>query len=129
MSELDYYKNRKLYTLVDIIPIIIIIAILIVAIIFLTFPSGNTVKIYSDGVLYGQYSLSKNQQITIENGTNKNIIVIENGKVYMKYSTCKNQNCVLVGEISGQYNEIICAPNKIVIIIENSNDIDAVTGA
>lgn len=89
---------------------------------------GDTVLISLDGELFGTYSLSENKEIDV-NGTNT--VVIEDGTVYMKDSTCKNHVCIDTGKISETKDTIVCLPNKIVVTIESNSkaggDVDVIS--
>lgn len=128
-KDYSYYKSRKFFTLVDVIPAIIIVVSIIVTLILLIQPNGNLVKIYSDGTLVGEYSLDENRTVTISEDGDENIIRIENGYVYMLSANCNNQVCVNYGKISRNGREIVCAPHGLVVIIERDDDLDGITGA
>ncbi len=128
-KDYTYYKSRKIFTLVDLIPAIIIIVAIIVTLVLLFQPSGDVVKIYSDGRLIGEYSLNENRTVTVSNAGKENVVSIENGNVYMLSANCNNQICVKSEKISGDGREIICAPHGLVVIIERRDAPDAVTGA
>ncbi len=78
---------------------------------------ASVVNITKDGKTYGTYSIYDNK--TIDTGSN--IIVIENGQVYMKSSDCKNQICVHTGRISRPGQTIICMPNRIAVSIKGGD--------
>ena len=71
---------------------------------------------------------NENKEINV-NGTNT--VVIENGAVYMKDSTCKNHVCIDTGKISETKDTIVCLPNKIVVTIESNSkaggDVDVIS--
>ena len=86
---------------------------------------GDTVLIKAGGELFGTYSLNENKEIDV-NGTNT--VVIEDGTVYMKDSTCKNHVCIDTGKISETKDSIVCLPNKIVVTIEKAGgDVDVIS--
>lgn len=106
--------------------IILFIALIIIglSISFLTISSnqsGGKVKISIDGHVYGVYSLSSSQTITINKGSQHNIIKIHSGKVVMFESSCHNQICVKHRPISTTNESIVCLPNKIMIEITKNN--------
>ena len=97
---------------------------------FLWHDSGDTVRITVNGKEFGTYSLSEDREVLIEKDGRKNKVVIEDGKVRMEYSTCKNQICVHTGKISGAEQSIVCLPNRVSVTIEGKggDDYDAVSG-
>ena len=110
----------------DIILIIILIAAGIAATLAFSGAesSGDRVIVTVDGSKYGSYDLHKDQTIKLDTG---NTIRIENGKVFMKKSTCHGQDCVKKGKISHSPDSIICLPHKVVVEIKGkTNDYDTV---
>lgn len=75
-----------------------------------------TVKV--DGVLEGTYMLSKDQEISINGGTN--ILTIKDGKADMKEADCPDQLCVHQKAISKNHESIICLPHKVVVEVESA---------
>ncbi|MGN0792736.1 MAG: NusG domain II-containing protein [Christensenellales bacterium] len=84
---------------------------------------GNEVRIYVGEELYEEAFLYIDKTIVIEqeNGC-RNEIRIEDGRVYMAYSTCENQNCLHQGEMTPDNiasralsNWIICLPNRVTV--------------
>lgn len=128
-KEYTYYKSRKYFTLVDLIPAIIIVVAIIVTLVLLLQPDGNVVKIYSDGSLIGEYSLTEDRTVTINNDGEENVICIDDGYVYMLSANCSNGICLNYGKISRNGREIVCVPHGLVVIIERNDDLDAITGA
>lgn len=90
----------------------------------------GTVKIERDGTLYGTYSLSEDQIITI--GTT-NICEIKDGSIRMTDASCPDHLCVQQGAIDSRGGMIVCLPNKVVIeavytgVSEDIPEIDAVS--
>ena len=90
--------------------------------------SGNTVVVKVDGKIYGRYLLSENATIDVrsgEDGMESNVIVIENGKVYVKSATCPDGICVGHRPIFRNGESIICLPNRVVITVIVDNDASA----
>lgn len=90
--------------------------------------SGNTVVVTVDGKEYGRYLLSENVTIDIRSGENlseSNLLVIENGKVYVKSATCPDGICVGHRPIFRNGESIICLPNRVVITVIIDNDANA----
>lgn len=77
------------------------------------------VSVYSDGELYGSYSLDEDRQISVNN---TNILVIKDGAAWMEWADCPDQICVSHRKIQKDGESIICLPNKIVISVENAAD-------
>ena len=81
---------------------------------------GKTAEIYSNNKLIKTVSLNKDDEFTIKNGDNYNIIRVRNGKISVCESDCKNQICVKQGEIDNSLLPIVCVPNRLVIRVDSS---------
>lgn len=112
--------------------IILIIVICMAAVIlyFLTGHSGggDQVIITVDGKEYGTYSLTEEEEITIQNEYGYNKIVIEDGMVYIKDADCPDQYCVKQGKSNDQNKSLICLPHKLIVEVRSKkkNDIDMI---
>jgi hypothetical protein len=102
---------RKLINKWDMALIIILVLLSLFFIIYLKSQKKNdTVQIYLNNELYGEYDLNKDRIIKVGE---HNIVEISKNKVRMKKSSCKNQQCVKMGWSSNL--PIICVPNKIAV--------------
>ncbi len=83
-----------------------------------------TVKIA--GEIQGVYSLSEDQVIEINGGTN--ILEIKNGNANMTEADCPDKLCVHQKAVSKNGESIICLPNKVVVTVDTSenSEFDAV---
>ena len=85
--------------------------------------AGNQIQITVDGVVYGTYSLEKNQVIEVKEDDFYNRIRIQDGAAYMEEANCPDGYCEEQGKISGHTQTIVCLPHKLVVeILENEND-------
>ena len=99
------------------------LAVCLVAALIFVGPSGSRVRVYVGEELYEEASLYMNRTIVIEQGDGcRNEVCIEDGRVYMAFSTCENQNCVHQGEMTPDNiasralsNWIICLPNRVTV--------------
>lgn len=74
--------------------------------------------------IYGEYSLDKNQSISIND---TNVCIIENGKVRMIEANCPDHVCIHSKEIDKKGGTIICMPNQIVLeIISDEKELDGI---
>ena len=83
---------------------------------------GNMVKVTVDGEVYGMYSLAKDIEVEIKTENGYNILVIENGKAYVKDASCPDGICSSHRPIKHTGASIICLPNKVVVSIENNEN-------
>ena len=63
------------------------------------------------------YSLNEDRQIEIENNGITLTVVIENGSIFVKESTCHGNDCVHVGKIKNKNETIVCAPAELIVEI------------
>lgn len=90
------------------------------------------VRVTIDGTVYGEYSLSEEQVITIDRPSGYNQIVIENGTAYMGEADCPDRYCMDYRPISKGNETIICLPHRLVVEVVGESDgqqPDAVAGA
>ena len=86
----------------------------------------NVAVITLEGKIIQELPLDSDASFTVK-GEYTNIITVENGSVFVSYTSCKNHICEKTGSISLTGQSIVCAPNKVVITIKGEGDIDAVT--
>ncbi|MBQ2985308.1 MAG: NusG domain II-containing protein [Clostridia bacterium] len=107
----------------DIVIIGAALAVCLVAALLFAGSAGGEVRVYVGEELYEEASLYMDKTIVIDqhNGS-RNEVRIENGGVYMAFSTCENQNCVHQGEMTPDNiasralsNWIICLPNRVTV--------------
>lgn len=99
------------------------LAVCLVAALVLLGPAGSIVRVYVGEELYEEASLYMDRTIVIEQDDGcRNEVRIEEGRVYMAFSTCENQNCVNQGEMTPDNiasralsNWIICLPNRVTV--------------
>ena len=98
--------------------IIIIVSIALatalgIASMFVFSGEGSTITIKQNNETIYSGSLYKDNEVALSTNT----VVIENGEVYMKDATCKNQVCVKHSKISSKGESIICLPNRVIVEI------------
>jgi|SRR5690554_1838137 len=81
--------------------------------------SRAELEIFIDNELWKTYNMQQDQIITIREGI---VVEINNGRIRMKESICANQICVRQGYSSSI--PIICAPEKIALIIKRRGEQD-----
>ena len=107
----------------DIIFIVVLLTIISLAALamFLFRTVGDTVVVTVDGKVWGEYSLNENREVEIRNGDGYNLLVIEDGKAYVKYASCPDGICSSHRPIKHNGASIICLPNKVVIEVSTQN--------
>lgn len=91
---------------------------------------GDSVFVYVDGALYGEYDLTDDLILEIEGymgGSNR--LVISDGAARMAEASCPDKLCVHQGMISKKGEELVCLPNRVIVKIEGEDDhaYDAIT--
>jgi len=108
-------KVLKIITIAD----VILILFLLIASVFITVLikdniSSKQVEISYHNKFVDSVPLEKDRIIDVDEGI---VVEIEDGKVRMKESTCKNKYCVKQGW-SNRY-PIICVPNELSVVIKS----------
>ncbi|MBQ4522760.1 MAG: NusG domain II-containing protein [Lachnospiraceae bacterium] len=114
--------------------VVFIIILMVVSLVMLFFlimekkrQEGDKVLIYVNGTLMQEVSLDTEDEILIHGNPGDNVLVIQNGKAYMKEASCDNHVCIQQGEISKNGETIICLPNQILVEVSAENQkMDAV---
>ena len=78
---------------------------------------GDMVVVTVDGKPYGEYSLNENREVEIVNGEGYNLLIIEDGKAFVKSASCPDGICSSHRPISKDGASLICLPNKVVVEI------------
>jgi len=84
---------------------------------------SNSVDVWVGNVLYQTVKLGKPQIITVEQANGeRNVIEISEKGARMAESSCKNQLCVLQGEVTADNwlrrslgRKVICLPNRVMV--------------
>ncbi|MCB5262507.1 MAG: NusG domain II-containing protein [Candidatus Cloacimonetes bacterium] len=109
--------TNKLLKKLSISDVILILACLIVAVLLWRNHAATDDKmlyIYKGDVLWGEYSLSQDLLIEIDQ---HNTVQISDGKARMLSSDCPDKRCVKQG--FNQTMPIICLPNRLVLEFEH----------
>ena len=102
------------------------IALIVIAAIFLSLwlipeTSGSTVKIFVDGELYKEVSLSENTEIFVESQYGKNTVTVKNGEVFVTGADCPDKLCEK-SSIDKSGESIVCLPNRLSVTVEGENE-------
>lgn len=87
-------------------------------------PTGNVVRITSEGEIFAELDLSttKNETLEISCSSGKNVIRIENGEIWVSEADCSDQTCVKMGRLGGGM-PIVCLPHRLIIeFVGREND-------
>lgn len=126
---IENIKSSKFFKKTDILIVVIMLIALIGVLILVFLPKGEEVVIRIDGKVAYVYKLNENRiiDITIEGEEHANVVVIEDGCVFMQSATCPNGDCVASGKISKIGQSIACLPHKLIVeIVGKENEVDTI---
>ena len=133
MNSEEKTDNMKKPRLLRGLDIVIIIALLFVSVAFIPFmdsQSHDTVVVYKGADVIAEYRLDEDRVFHVDGVDGTLEIEIRDEKVRVHSSPCRHQVCVNTGWISRSYEQIICAPNLVLLLIHSNSEeeeIDAVT--
>ncbi len=78
---------------------------------------GEYAVVSIDGAETARYSLAADAQVRIGDEEHYNLLVIQDGSVYISDASCPDKLCVNQGSIKYSGQSIICLPNKVVVEI------------
>ena len=98
----------------------ILLSLLVLLIITVTKKDGAVAVVEIDGTVSGEYPLYIDGEFSLNGGTN--ILVIENGSAYLRYSECPDHTCERIGKIRFVGETIVCLPNRLTVTIKGEAD-------
>ena len=129
-EKTDNMKRPRTLRVLD---VVIIIALLFISVAFIPFigsQSRDTVVVHKGADVIAKYRLDEDRVFHVDGVDGTLEIEIRNEKVRIHSSPCRHQICVNIGWISRSYEQIICAPNLVLLLIHSNSEeeeIDAVT--
>jgi hypothetical protein len=109
------FGNKKLLADVILVLSLLALGLSVFLIITLTREEGSFVAVSVNGEEVCEYSLSRDGEYSLNGGTN--ILVIENGRAYMRDADCPDRLCVHQGKKSHSGERIVCLPNRVMVEI------------
>lgn len=106
------------FTFADLVLILLLVFAIIFSGIYLWGKSDKrTVYVYKNDILWGQYPVSEDRLVKVDE---HNSFEIRGKKVGMVYADCADKRCVKQG--FGSVLPIICLPNKLMIQVKNEDE-------
>ncbi|WP_299031656.1 NusG domain II-containing protein [uncultured Anaerococcus sp.] len=108
--------------------------IVIVGLIFLSFGlnfavtkmatgyKGDMLVVEQDGKVIKKLPMDEDTEYKVDYGGHYNIIVIKDGKAYMKEADCQDQICTNMHPIEKEGQTIICLPHRLFLEMESHGD-------
>ncbi len=115
-----FFGDKRHIADVILIASVLLVILSVFLIITFTREDGAVARVSVDGVVVGEYSLSSDGEYSINGGTN--ILVIENGRAYMKYAECPDGLCKNQGRVSRSGERIVCLPNRVMVEIIGADE-------
>ncbi len=117
----------------DVILSVIIILFALSIFLYFIFSEKTDLKIanvyyQNEKILSIRLDQNENNTYTVKGYNGDVTIVTHNGKIKVESENSPLHLCSKQGFINKSYESIICLPNKIVIKIDDSSDIDAIVG-
>ncbi|MBD3347514.1 MAG: hypothetical protein GF401_20855 [Chitinivibrionales bacterium] len=113
------------YRTFGIIDLVIIGALLLVSVAFIPLMKSyapSTVAVYRDNRVIARYPLEADKRFTVHGEIGDVSVHIHNSRVSVEKSTCSKQICVTATPVSNVGQQIVCAPNHILVQIESSSE-------
>jgi len=131
-NKADFVTVQKIRTVTpgDILLVVGLIAGAIFSIPAIHARQPSTVAIYIDNALYAEYPLCEDREIPVRGRKGLMKIGVQECRVSVLCSTCREQICVKSGHISASFQQLVCAPNHVLVEIRSGNgagkEIDAI---
>lgn len=84
--------------------------------------TASKVFVYVDTKCVSVLDLSQDFEYAVSNEYGNNTVEIKSGKVYIKDSDCKGNDCVKMSGISKSGESICCLPHRLYIVIEGDSE-------
>ena len=89
---------------------------------------GTAAKITVDNKTVATLSLSHDTTYTVETASGYNVVVVEDGRAFVREADCKNHICVKSRAVSRVGETIVCLPHKmkVTVVGDTSSAVDFV---
>ena len=116
------------FALLDILIVLSVVAGLCYSMAALPRQNGTTVNVFREGHLIARYPIAVDRDVVIDGAIGKLVLRIQNGTARIVSATCPGKICIAAGAIRLPSQEIVCAPNRVMITVSSDHsDFDAFT--
>ena len=112
--------NKKLLADIILVLSLLLVALSVFLIMTLTRREGAIAVVSVDGDKVAEYSLARDGEYSLNGGTN--LLVIEDGRAYMKDADCPDKLCIHQGKKTKNGERIVCLPNRVMIEISGEGE-------
>ena len=112
--------SKKIIKDIILIAVLLVLGISVFLIIEYGREDGTHVKVTVNGELIAEYSLNEDGEYLLNGGTN--LLIISDGKAFIKDADCPDGLCINQGKISRSGERIVCLPNRVMIEVVAEND-------
>ena len=106
---------------------LLLVACVALSILFFMPRHADRAEVYSDGKLLYTLDLHKDTEHTVLLEDGSNTITVKDGKIAVTRANCPDGYCMKRGFCDGGA-DIVCLPNRLVIVFLQENDVDGVVG-
>ena len=110
---------------------VVLVLVLAAAVLVLCLPrqgeENAVVQVWKEGELIYELPLHSDRELQI-GGKYQNAVIIQNGRVYIRESTCPGGDCVHTKGISRSGQSIVCLPNRLELRITGTGEVDFAVG-
>ena len=107
------------------IAILLLISLSACLFMFFNREAGEAVSVEINGEVVGVYPLSRDGEFSLLGGSN--VLIIEDGKAFMKSADCPDKTCVRSRAVSSVGETIVCLPNRVFISVVGDAGVDLVS--
>ena len=119
-SSAERILSKKIIKDIILIAVLLVLGISVFLIIEYGREDGTHVKVTVNGELIAEYSLNEDGEYLLNGGTN--LLIISDGKAFIKDADCPDGLCINQGKISRSGERIVCLPNRVMIEVRAEND-------
>ncbi|MBQ9113212.1 MAG: NusG domain II-containing protein [Clostridia bacterium] len=97
--------------------VLLLCSVIFVVVFFAMGNSGDTAVVTVDGEEYARLPLEEDTELLISTERGTNLLVIEDGKAFIKEASCPDKVCVRTGAAT-EIRTVVCLPNRVTVTVE-----------
>ena len=80
-------------------------------------PRGEVAIVSVDGKEYASLPLDEDTELLVSTEYGENLVVVEDGEVYIREADCPDKVCVRTGKANA-LKSVVCAPHRLTVTVE-----------